>query len=389
MNEPVAKRKILFGVTSPMSLMLLGAIPETMARAGWEVHIVSGPPLDAEYRKSQFPNAQLHFITMGRRVSLLSDSIALIHWILLLSRVRPDVISVGTPKAGLLGILASWLTFVPRRVYVQRGLRLEKTSGARHLALQIIEVVVCRMSTHVIPVSLSLAEELKKIPAIPRHKLEVLGFGSSKGVDLEKFRPFAGSMAEFREIQLRYEVSAEKFILGFVGRVSWAKGAHVLREASNYLIEFGLDHQVVLVGPDELGQPIQEFLDGFVADTHWLGQLEDVAPLYWVFDVMCLPTFREGFPNVLLEAAASSVPIVTSDATGARDFVVNGATGLLAAQGDSFAVANAILKIMKDGTLRKTIIEGARREVKMKYASDKVAESNLNFYERIVDGSDP
>jgi hypothetical protein len=150
--------RILLAVTSSRSLILMRGLPARLAADGWDVHVVSASgPEQADL--VGLSGVTIHTVDMARNASPLSDLVALGRWIRLLARIRPDVVSVGTPKAGLLGGVAAFLTRVPRRVYVLRGLRLETVTGPARLVLAFLERVSAGSSHVVLAVGHSLARE--------------------------------------------------------------------------------------------------------------------------------------------------------------------------------------------------------------------------------------
>ena len=351
-----------------------------MSEIGWEVHIVSSPGADF----ASFPYASIHEIEMQREVSLGADAAALVAFIKLIRRIRPTIVSVGTPKAGLLGILAAWFARVPFRVYVLRGLRLETLAGFARLLSQAIESFVGVISTHVLAVSPSLATAYAELPGVSREKVRVLGHGASKGVDLRKFTPFSGTDSELAELREDLSLESEIPVVGYVGRISRDKGAYLLRESSNAIYSAGLDHQILMVGRNELDEETQDFTAGFVAPVICVDHTEDVERLYWAFDCFCLPTLREGFPNVVLEAAASGIPVVVSDATGACDTATDQVTGLVAKKGDVVSLAEKLRLVLQGDVDTKTIARNARQNVEEKYTLEIVTGNHVAFYNSLM-----
>lgn len=356
-----------------------------MAETDWEVHIVSSPGV--ELHAHDFSFASIHQIKMQREFALWADMAALLALAKLLFTIRPTIVSAGTPKAGLLGILAAWVMRIPYRVYVLRGLRSETLTGLTRLLLERIEALVGLLSTHVLPVSPSLATRYAEIWGVPRAKLKVLGFGASKGVDEHKFIPFPGDGSELLALKEKYSLKPQLPVVGYVGRMSVDKGLYFLREASNALQMGDVNHQVLLVGKNELNEGILDFVGGFLAPTVYYPHTEEVREIYWVLDCFCLPTLREGFPNVVLEAAASGTPVVATDATGACDSVENGVTGLLAIKADSASLADRLRVVLNGEIDTQTLSRNARANVEQKYTAVGVSANNLNFYASLLDSS--
>ncbi|MGO1852399.1 MAG: glycosyltransferase family 4 protein [Microbacteriaceae bacterium] len=355
---PENSRRVVLGVTAPTSLGLMRGLPEHLAAQGWDVHVVSapGPALESLGNTSA---VTIHGLTMDRDPAPLRDLRSLVAWVRLLRSLRPEIVFVGTPKAGLLGTVAAALTRVPIRLYHMRGLRLETTRGVARLILTLLERATFGASTGAVAVSVSLRNRLIELGLTRADKVVVLGRGSSNGVDTTRFRPAAPGMP----VDLRAELGLNRDVpvIGYVGRIHRDKGVQVLLEASAMLMQRGIDHRIVVIGRSE-DPVIQKMIEQLPPQKRPLvvGPVEDTAPYYHVMDILCLPTFREGFPNVVLEAAASGIPVVTTDATGAVDSVLPGRTGAIAIAGSSISLADQLGLMLTDSRVRVEFGRNAR-----------------------------
>jgi len=335
--------RVLYGITVPESAATLLRGQLTWFREqGWDVHLATSPGslLDVVAEREKIV---VHPLPMERETSPLRDLVALVRWIVLLVRLRPDVLNVGTPKAGLLGTIAGWLTRVPRRVYVMRGLRLEETSGLQRRILWLAERLTILLATDVVCVSHSLRDEARALGLLPRNHAVVIGHGSSNGVNPDRWR---FDDADPVATRAGWGVRPDELVVGFVGRIAFAKGVQDLLGALGELD--GLPVRGLLVGPVEdeaLRSAIAALGDRVVSRDGWTSDLDHV---YAAIDVLCLPTRKEGFPNVVLEAALAEVPAITTTATGSRDSVVPGVTGWLVEPGDVGQLADAIRTCAED-----------------------------------------
>ena len=352
-NDCVKKPKVVIGVTSAVSLTLLEGWPEYLRDKGWDVHVVSSP---APSLTSLGKHVSVHPLPMQRDPSPLKDLVALVSWLRLLVRIRPDMVMLGTPKASLLGMLAAAIARVPSRLYLLRGLRGETTTGMRRKALFLLEKLTVSCAHSVIAVSRSLATAFVAGGLAPADKVVVLGRGSSNGVDLDRFvvRP--------ENSQPR----ADAPVVGFVGRLTMDKGLAVLIEAERLLLQSETEHSLLIVGgQDGLGMDKQAWPAGArVTET---GHVVDTAPFYAQMTLLVLPTYREGFPNVVLEASAAGIPVVTTNATGAVDSVIDHETGIITPVADARALADAIRLLLRDGELRESYGRAGRRLVEKHY----------------------
>lgn len=365
---------IVLGVTADISLILMRGFPQYLRDAGWDVHVVSTPgPLLDEIRHIR--GVHSHGLVMNRQPSPGADMRALFAWIRLLRDVRPDVVSVGTPKAGVLGMLAAWMLRVPRRLYLLRGLRLETSTGAERRVLAALERLSMRCATDVVSVSESLRERALELRLVRPERIRVLGSGSSNGVDLVAAdRVDTGQVDELRA-RLGIREDDEAPVIGFVGRLTEDKGIDVLASARLLLTERNVPHRLLIVGSvDEVRseEPLMA-LRNTGSPPIETGQVADVRPYYRLMDILCLPTLREGFPNVVLEAAAAGLPTVTTDATGARDSVVDGVTGLICKAGDAASLADRLSELLSaEPAHRRSMGEQARARAESEFAQPDV-----------------
>ncbi|WP_315107605.1 glycosyltransferase family 4 protein [uncultured Microbacterium sp.] len=299
-------------------------------------------------------------LSMRREPSPVSDLRSLAGAVKLLWRLRPDVLVYATPKASLLGSIAGRIARVPRVVYELWGLRLETAQGVARRVFAALESTTSRLSTLVIANSVSLADRARSLGVTGGRRVIVLGAGSSHGVDSEFFAPGVEAAALTPETARRLAES-DRLTVGFIGRIHPDKGIDTLIDALRILSGRGRKVQLLLVGGE----------DGAVLDDE-LGQLRDVVPVHIegfaddvrgalsAMDLLVLPSRREGFPNVVLEAAAMEIPAVVSDATGCRDSVVHGVTGRIARTGDATSLANEIDVLLEDDELRTKTGRAAR-----------------------------
>ncbi|MHB1288920.1 glycosyltransferase family 4 protein [Georgenia sp.] len=366
-----------------MSLTLLAGFPEHLARTGWDVHVVSapGPRLDALRRT---PGVSVHPIKMARNPSLGADLKALVAWIRVLRDVRPDLVSVGTPKAGLLGGLAAFLTRVPHRVYMLRGLRYETARGFGRQLLVTMERLSVACAHRVIAVSDSLRRVAVQDRLGSAKKFEVVGAGSSNGVDVDRFATTSDERASMKAD--RWPDSPEIPVLGFIGRVHPDKGLELLADAARELARRRVPGRLLVVGghDDPEGAWLIERLVASGWQVEIIGPVDDVVPWLKRMDVLCLPTYREGFPNVVLEAAAAGIPTVATLATGVVDAIEDQETGLVCVDRDPFTLADALESVLTDSTLRQELGGRAKGRARTSYDRSHVWELYAGCYQSMI-----
>lgn len=378
-----AQRRILLGVTAEISLILLKGFPEYLRAHGWDVHVVSGAGPDSP-TEAAAQGVAFHSIPMRRQPSPLHDLRSLLAWMKLLRRVKPDVIFVGTPKAGLLGTLAGRLVRVPRRIYILRGLRLDTATGPRRALLSLMERITMSCAHEVIAVSPSLRRKAMDLNLVHSGKIRVLGDGSSNGVDLAAHDRAHFDQDQIRELRASLGLLPDIPVIGFVGRLTVDKGLIPLAEARKILDADGVDHQLLIVGGLDEGEEVDALhtLRSVGRPPIETGHVSSPAIYYHLMDALCLPTLREGFPNVVLEAAASGVPTVTTDATGAVDSVVDGVTGFIAETGNASSLSEALRRVLTATPVeRKHWGDSARKDARARFSREDVWRRTAEYLE--------
>ena len=372
---------ILVGVTHAHSCLLLTSRLRAFREAGFRVTLVASPGrLLAQTAAKE--GLEAIAIPMRRTIAPLADLISLLRLWRLLGRCRPDLVEFSTPKAGLLGSFAARLRGVPSRVYMLRGLRLETSKGLKRRILVAAERLAASCAHVVLCNSESLRAEALALGLAPREKLHLLGDGSSNGVDIDRFSPGPTDVRE------RMGVSRAAPVIGFVGRLTRDKGVPELIEAFESILLAAPEARLLLVGwfddsEDALQDEICARIQGHPR-IHLTGFVGDPAPYYRAMDLMVLPTRREGFPNAVLEAAASGVPVVTTFSTGARDSVVPEVTGLLVAAGSAKAISEAALKLLANRECRLRMGEAARAWVTEHYLDERVLGLTSALYRSLL-----
>lgn len=370
-TRPRAKNRVLYGTTIGLSAnRLLRGQLAYMRGAGWDVHVVSSP--DRELSAAAEREAvKAHALPMRREISPLQDLHSLIRWLLLLLRLRPAITNVSTPKAALLGNIAAFATRVPRRIYVIRGLRLEGTSGALRRILTALEKLTIVLSTDLVAVSHSLSDVLREEGLVkPGRTIHVIGAGSSNGVDIEGVR---SARDDAKKESLRDELGLTgRTVIGYLGRLSADKGIDTLARAiSQDALSTRTDWSLLCVGGAESEGVLEPLSDTGVHVVH-VDHTQEPWKYLAIMDILCLPTRREGFPNVVLEAACLGIPTVTTDATGAVDSVIDEVTGYIVPVDDFAAMSSHLNSLVGDQRLRSQMGGAARERVEREFSNGTI-----------------
>ena len=333
------------------------------------------------------PRIQTIPIEMHRRITPVHDLGALARLIAALARVQPAIVHAHTPKGGLLGMIAATVTRVPVRIYHMRGLPLETATGWQKRVLRGAERISCALATRVLCVSRSLREVAVGEGLCDPTKIEVLGEGSGQGVDAKHFDPARLGRDARHTARRAHQIPDDAIVIGFVGRLVRDKGVVELVTAWQSLRERDLRLHLVIAGVLEDRDALPpEVVAELQADArvHVTGFIADIVPLYAAMDIVVLPTYREGFPNVPLEAAAMCKPVVATRVTGCVDAVVDGVTGMLVPAGDPAALASALWRYVEDPALRDAHGRAGRKRVIASFRPERIAELTYDKYRELV-----
>lgn len=325
-------------------------------------------------------NVEYRDVDIHREISLLADIKSLWVLIKLLKKEDPDIVHANTPKGALLGLLAAKLTGVKHRIYNINGLRFETATGKFRRLLIFMEKIACACATKVIPQSTGVAKVVQS-EHITKKPLKILHNGSGNGVDVEYFTP-NNKEIERKALEIRGKWAGVSFV--FVGRLVGDKGINELITAFDRLSKDFPDVHLNLVGRrEEKLDPLQEKTINLIENNDRItefGQQTDVRPFLAASDIFILPSYREGFPNVVLEAAAMGLPCIVSEVNGAADVIQNNINGLIIPKRDSEALYQAMKRLYMDSTLRKQMALLARSVVIERFNRFDVWQATLDMY---------
>jgi len=316
-------------------------------------------------------------ITMCRDPHPIKDLRSLLELTTELRRNRPKVLLYATPKASLLASIAGTALGIRTRVYQLWGLRLETVTGTTRRILAACEKITSKFSTKILANSVSLSATYQSLGLNVGKRVDVLGQGSSHGVDIVRYSRVSSYPTLDEKTSEFLNRNKSRFIVGFVGRLHPDKGIDTLLAAVNQVQASGTPVAVLIVGNDEGAN--------FERDLYWedssiiVGHVDDPRPYYAAMDVLVLPSLREGFPNVVLEAAAMSVPSIVSNGTGLVDSVVDGETGLIVPVQDSKILADAITRLATDAQQLSKLSAAARIRVEEHFIQELVWDKTLAY----------
>jgi len=310
-------------------------------------------------------------VEMTRAITPFQDLMALMKLYKFFKRERPRIVHTHTPKAGIIGMLAGKMAGVPIRLHTVAGLPLLETTGKKRKVLDRVETLTYKLATRVYPNSFELKKIILDLGYANDFKLKVLGNGSSNGIDTTYFDPqqYSGKFKE--NLKNSLGIPQDDLIFVFVGRLVKEKGIEELVHAFNKLRMKSPNCSLLLVGPFEQDldpisvDKIQEIENNPKIIT--TGYEVDVRPYFAIADILTFPSYREGFPNVVLQAGAMSLPAIVSDINGCNEIIQHEQNGLVIPVKSEEALETAMSKLNTDAALRKQLTLNARKIIKSNY----------------------
>jgi glycosyltransferase involved in cell wall biosynthesis len=383
-REPV---RLVHVTTVPETLHFLTGQAEYMRGRGIEVTALSSPGerLTAFAEHEQVP---VHAVELARRITPLKDLGAVWRIRRILRQVRPDIVHAHTPKGGLLGMIAAALERVPVRIYHLHGLPLMTATGLKRRLLEWTETVSCRLAHQVLCVSDSVRRVAISEGLCPPARIKVPMCGSINGVDANgRFNPAQQPEGTRAAVRARHAIPPGATVAGFVGRIVRDKGLVELATAWRVLREQYPELHLLMVGPFEPQDPVPPGVETLLRGDpriHLAGVDWETPPLFTAMDFLVLPTYREGFPVVPLEAAAMGLPTVGTRVPGCIDAVVDGVTGTLVPPRDATALAEAMGAYLRDPELRRRHGRAARERVLRDFRHEAMWEALHSEYTRLL-----
>ena len=367
-------KKIIRAATIGMSLNIFcqGLLKE-LKEDGYEVVALSSPDEDLK-ELGEREEVRTIGVAMERRVSPLKDLLSLIKLVSVMKKERPDMVHSMTPKAGLLCMVAGKMTNVPVRVHTFTGLVWPTATGLMRRILMLTDKVTCACATHIIPEGEGVKHDLQR--CITQKPMKVLGYGNVKGIDLNYW------------VRKNSFVKRDSLTFIFVGRIVREKGINELVSAFVQLNKKYPDTRLLLVGPyEENLDPVLPKTKRVIDEYETIaaeGAQKDVRPFYEQSDVLVFPSYREGFPNVVIEAGAMDLPCIVTDINGSREIIESGKNGVIVPPRDEQALFEAMKWMAEHPDDRKNMAENARPMVASRFEQGFVRQCLRSYYKEIL-----
>jgi glycosyltransferase involved in cell wall biosynthesis len=348
-------KKIIIITTVPMSLATLVKGQAKYLSTYYDVKLVTSYSEENDLIAS-YEGVEIKSINMSRQITPIKDLISLTKIFFYIIKEKPQIVYTFTPKAGLLGMIASFVARVPVRIHNIVGMPLMEASGNKKKLLKFIEKLTYSFSTNLFSNSFGLKEYINK--NLTNKEIKVVAQGSINGVDTEFFKDNF-SQHEKRIIRNKYGIDKNSFVITFVGRIVKDKGINELVESFIELINKYDNLILLLVGDyEEHLNPIKEKNKKLIDNSKniiTVGFQKDIRRFLSISDLFVLPSYREGLPNSLIEAGSFGIPIIATDINGCNEIVNNKKIGLLVEKKDKESLKNAIELLIIDKELYNNI----------------------------------
>lgn len=384
----MARNKLIRVTTIALSLEKLLENQLRFMRQYYEVIAISSDEIRLQ-KLGIREGVKTYSINLTRNISPIADLRALCKLYLFLKRQKPLIIHTHTPKAGIVGMLASKLANVPIRLHTVAGLPLMEARGFKRKLLEVVEKLTYRCATRVYPNSRNLRDYIITERLSKPEKLKVLKNGSSNGINTEYFDP--GHFTDEQKSRLREQIGIlpHEFVFIFVGRIVGDKGINELVTAYLALSKFNKGTKLLLIGPKESElDPLSPKVDKAInvhPDIISLGYQTDVRPFFAISNVLVFPSYREGFPNVVMQGGAMGLPAIVSDINGCNEIIIDGENGMVIPAKDVHALTTAMTKILVDTSTADKMRNNARRMIIERYRQIDLWNEILAEYRQLED----
>ena len=324
-------------------------------------------------------------VKMYRGINPIGDLISLFNLYVIFKKEKPTIVHSITPKAGLLSMLAALLAGVPLRMHTFTGLIFPTKRGVLKKVLIKMDQLLCWSATHIYPEGDGVKRDLQSFQ-ITNKPLKVIANGNVNGIDLKYYSKEAISSLDLCTLKSFLEINEEDFVFIFVGRLVGDKGINELAAAFEQLPQEKV--KLLLVGPmeaelDPLSAKTLQILEKN-NNIISLGFQKDVRPYLHISHALVFPSYREGFPNVVMQAGAMELPCIVTDINGANEIILDGQNGTIIRSKDVESLKHAMLKIMQDKVYYVKLREKARALITSRYEQSLVWEAILHEYRLVL-----
>lgn len=362
------KKSLVRITTIPLSLEKLLGDQLAFMKIYFDVTAISSNYIELK-KIAKINNINFKYVNLTRKVTPILDLIALLNLYLFLRKNKPLIVHTHTPKAGLIGMLASFMAGVPNRLHTVAGLPLMETNGFFRRVLIFTEKITYYSSTRVYPNSFGLYNYIIENGLCHKNKLKVLGNGSSNGININYFNKNNANFQKIKRNAVNFKETDVVFI--FVGRLVKDKGINELIEAFRFLCMKYSNCKLLILGNYEhiyssLSQNLISEIESNI-NINLIGFQNDIRPYLNISDCLILPSYREGLPNVLLQAGSMCLPCITTNIIGCNEVILHGYNGLLIQPKNIKDLYNSMEYIVLNPDKKIKMGENSRKHIKDKY----------------------
>ncbi len=329
-------------------------------------------------------NLPVFFVNLTRQITPIKDLLALVKMYFFFKKTKPFIVHSHTPKAGTIGMLAAKLAGVPNRLHTVAGLPLLEIGGKKRKLLDFVEKLTYSCATKVYPNSLGLKDIIIENKYCKANKLKVIGNGSSNGIDTSFFNPELYSFENNQDLKAKLGIEQNDFVFVFVGRLVKDKGINELIAAFSKLQSQHKNIKLLLVGDYEtdLDPLSSETLDEITSNSAIIstGFEYDVRPYFAISNALVFPTYREGFPNVVMQAGAMNLPCIVTDINGCNEIIIEDKNGIIIPVKDESAIFEAMKSFISDSEKLQEMKENARQLIVSRYEQKIVWKAIFDEY---------
>ncbi|SDS25835.1 glycosyltransferase family 4 protein [Christiangramia echinicola] len=379
-------QKLVRITTIPLSLEKLLEGQLSYMNDHYEVIAVSAEKNRLEnYGKNN--KVRTFWVEMTRAITPWKDLKSLWRFYNFLKREKPFIIHSHTPKAGIIGMLAGKMAGVPVRLHTVAGLPLLEVKGTKRKLLDAVEKLTYRLATRVYPNSFELRKIVLQLKYAEEAKLRVLGEGSSNGIDTTYFQPSLFNKKDNIDLKSELGIPEKDFIFIFVGRLVREKGINELVRAFIKLQSDRPNSSLLLVGPFEQElDPLDKEVFRIIEENpkiYTTGYQQDVRPYFSIADVLTFPSYREGFPNVVMQANAMNLPAIVTNINGCNEIVEEGVNGVIIPVKNESKILQSMRRLMDDRELCSILAHNARELIQKKYERTRFWNILLKEYKEL------
>ena len=385
-------KKLIRITTVPISFkVLLKGQLRFMASNGFDVKGVSS---EGEELREVHENEGIvmEAINMSRKITPFQDLKSLWEMWNFLRKEKPQIVHTHTPKAGIIGMLAARLAGVPHRLHTVAGLPLMEATGTKRKILNFVEKLTYSSATRVYPNSKGLYDFILQNNFTQSNKLKIIANGSSNGIDTTFFSPDQVTELERVTLREKLNIQPDNFVFVFVGRIVSDKGINELIKAFSQLqavennepagikllLVGGLENDLDPLNPETLAEINEN------KDIISVGFQQDVRSFFAIADALVFPSYREGFPNVVMQAGAMGLPSIVSDINGCNEIIIEGENGLIIPPKNVEKLKEKMLTLAKDKNLYTKLKGNSRRMIENRYEQSVVWNALLEEYEGLL-----